>query len=651
VRVLDGTILVIDAVAGVQAQTETVWRIANKHQIPALAFVNKMDRMGADFSASLKSLENRLGIVPVPIQEPIGSEEEFVGTIDLISMEALLYNPQTDVDSVRMRRISLERASTSFPGIVEKATQSRRKMLNALAEIDEIFMDFYIEKGEHEGIYSIEEILQAIRRVCLARQGVPVLCGASLKGVGAEALLDSAISFLPSPIDRPLPIGRLEVCSTVQTKGRKKRAKSKKSKERDLESKIDLVEVDPLGDDLVAFAFKVVHDKRREPLVFVRVYAGKLISRKTVLNSSSQKVERPLQLMQVHADDYKTVDSIGPGQVAVVVGLKSTSTGDTITSREGPLKGIKLTGVNVPESVFSVAIEAERSDKQEALDSALKIICREDPSVSVETDQDTGQTILKGIGELHLEVVRDRLKREFEVAVHSSQVFIAYHESIAQEAFLSDDYEREFIPGRRMYAGMDIKVLPLENPSWPCEAEIDESAEEMLSAKESDDLLNCLLDACKRGPIGGYPMTGIKVILLAVRRDRDTSTGALCYAANSILHQCVKDAGAMLYEPMMALEVAVMPSYLGNVLGDLTSHRRATIREVDTSSEAENSKHATSRAMDRFVLHASVPLRELLGYASALRALSAGEATFSMHLEGYFPMEAAVAQKVLKSGL
>ncbi|KAG5192332.1 Mef2, mitochondrial translation elongation factor EF-G [Tribonema minus] len=667
VRVLDGAVLVLDAVAGVQAQTETVWRTATSHNVPAIAFVNKMDRQGADFNIAVQTLRNRLGVTPLPIQLPIGSEGGFKGAVDLIAMEGLVYQPggrwEGDVDTVELRRVALGELEGGCPGLSAAAAAARAELLMGMAEADEAFMDTYLSEGEAQGAYDVQTLLGALRRICLAQAGIPVLCGAALRGIGVEPLLDSAIAFLPSPLDRPPATGVLPANAGGQggvrgkrgKKGRKVAAAAAAGGGAGSEAWQGgggvYVTVDPLCDKLVALAFKVTHDRRREPLVFVRVYSGELHIKQPMLNATARQQEKAMQLMQVHADDYRSISTVTAGQVAAIVGLHNTRTGDTLTDQLGPYAGLQLSGVNIPEAVFSVAVEPDLSSQEATLEAALAIICREDPSVRFEADKDTGQTILRGIGELHLEVVCDRLGREFNVPVQQGRVYIAYREGISHAVEVSDDYdrEREVLPGRRMYAGLDLQLelLPEEEQSGPCEVELSETVLDELSAGEADELLRCLDDACGRGPVGGYPLMGARVTVTAVRKDADTSPGAVRYAAATIVRDAAIAAGAVLLEPVMACEVAVPPSHLGSVLSDLTTHRRAIIKEVDTSAE---SPAGASTALDRYTLHASVPLRELVGYASSLRALTAGEASFSMHLTGYAPMDPHTAKHVLKDG-
>ncbi|CAM9759472.1 unnamed protein product, partial [Laminaria digitata] len=420
-RVLDGAVLVLDGVAGVQAQTETVWRTAQKHEIPAVAFVNKMDREGADFKHVVGTLERRLGVLPLPLQMPVGSGNEFVGMVDLITMTAVLYQAGHDGlskmrtssrDSVSFVTLPLDHANDIFPGTLERANEARQELLWTLADADEGFAELVLERdrggegaGSDDGAsFSMPEILSALRRVCLSRAAVPVLCGASLRGIGVEPLLDSVSTFLPSPLDRPRPTGIVRVSKGGRGGGGgKKRARrggagggagegargARGAAGRAVGSGEPgaAFTVDPLQNDLVAFVFK---------------------AKVPVYNSTRGAQERPLQVLRVEADALRMVDSVSSGDVAVAVGMPHASTGDTLVALDGSSFGLQLDGVAIPPPVFSLAVEAESASQQArkraSFEAALAHMVREDPSLVVEVDEESGQTVLKGIGELHLEV-------------------------------------------------------------------------------------------------------------------------------------------------------------------------------------------------------------------------------------------------------
>ncbi|CAM9280876.1 unnamed protein product [Scytosiphon promiscuus] len=664
-RVLDGAVLVLDGVAGVQAQTETVWRTAQKHEIPAIAFVNKLDREGADFKHVLRTLERRLGVLPLPLQIPVGSGTEFVGMVDLVTMKAVLYQAGADGlgkmrasarDSVTFVSLELDHADLIFPGTLERANAGRQELLWALADADEAFAELVLERdqekeagdGDDNGgggdgggdLYTLPEILSAVRRVCLSRAAVPVLCGSSLRGIGVEPLLDSVSTFLPSPLDRPRPTGvvRSEMpASSRGGGGGKKRGRTSgraggvattavAAATGEGGSGNAVVDVDPLRDDLVAFVFKVTHDKQRGLLSFFRVYAGALEAKVPVYNSTRGAEERPLQVLRVEADDLRMVDSVSSGDVAVAVGLPHAATGDTLVALSGPLRGLQLDGVTVPPPVFSLAVEAESSTQQASFEAALAHMVREDPSLVVEVDEESGQTVLKGIGELHLEVACDRLRREFGVAVQTGQAYVAYREGISEETEIDEDYERTF-GGKTIAAGLTIRVTPTDDLSSPPEVEVSPKVEAELVKDEMDALLGGLNDALGRGPAGGYPMAGLTLRVLAARKfgDRVTTPGAVRFAAASAVARAVREAKGGLLEPMMEAEVSVPEAHVG-------------------------ARRAGMGMGVRHEIRVRVPLRELLGYATTLRSLSGGEASFTMELGGYARMDVDAQKAALDGG-
>lgn len=656
-RVLDGAVLIVDAVAGVQAQTETVWQTASRTGVPALAFINKMDREGADMQAAVASLQKRLGVNAIPVQIPIGSEGAFCGAVDLLTMRAIVYDEAKSAAVVQ--RIEVDELEQRFPGITRKAEKERTSMIEALAGVDEEFMEKYLEGGDGFGSInggaSLDDILGSLRRACLSRAIVPIVCGAALRGVGVEPLLDCITAFLPSPLDRPPPIGH--ICPAARAAAAAGAKVFKASKKKRAPSAIigtsnvsdphhhhhhNEVAVNPLQDELSALAFKVSHDSRRGLLVFLRVYSGILTAKQALYNSNNKAPERPLQLLQVQANEYKSVDSVGPGQVAAAVGLSHTYTGDTLTAVSGKLSGLVLAGVKVPEPVFSLAVEPELTVQQTALEAALATICREDPSVIAETDAASGQTVVKGIGELHLDIVCDRIRRDFNIPISTGRVYVAYKEGITEEAFISQDYDRTLAPGKRLFCGLDVTVKPLADPSLPCHIYLKTAARGILKAQEEDDLLSGLADACERGPLSGFPLSGMSLAVSAVRIDADTSPGALRYAASAIVAEAARAAQPVILEPIMACEISVPESQLGHVLTDLSGHRRATVKELDAP--------LTKGPLLRHTIHADVPLRELVGYASTLRAITAGEGSFSMQLHGYSAMDEQACKEVVERG-
>ncbi|CAM9839419.1 unnamed protein product [Ectocarpus sp. 4 AP-2014] len=709
-RVLDGAVLILDGVAGVQAQTETVWRTAQKHEIPAIAFVNKLDRQGADFKHVLGTLERRLGVLPLPLQArapstiiqeptnaqellcssiPVGTGTDFVGMVDLVTMTAVLYQAGADGlekmrasarDSVTFVTVPLDHANDIFPGTMKRANAARQELLWALADADEAFAELVLERDQRGGgcsddanddLYSLPEILSAVRRVCLSRAAVPVLCGSSLRGIGVEPLLDSVSTFLPSPLDRPRPTGvvREPTSRSGGGGGGKKRRRGEGAGVRaapgagatGTEEGGAVFEVDPLQDDLVAFVFKVTYDKQRGLLSFFRVYSGALEAKVSMYNATRGAEERPLQVLRVEADDLRMVDSVSSGDVAVAVGLPHAATGDTLVGLRGGLRGLQLDGVAVPPPVFSLAVEVESSSQQASFEAALAHMVREDPSLVVEVDEESGQTVLKGIGELHLEVACDRLRREFGVQVQTGQAYVAYREGILEETEIDEDYERTF-GGKTIAAGLTIRVTPTDDLSSAPEVQVSPEVEAGLVKDEMDALLGGLNDALRRGPAGGYPMTGLTLRVLAARKfgDRATTPGAVRFAAASAVGRAAREAGGGLLEPMMEAEVSVPDAHVGAVLQDLTANRRAEVRSVDGPELVAAAAAAAAGRGDgggggrgvgvRHEVRVRVPLRELLGYATTLRSLSAGEASFTMELGGYARMDEDAQRTALDGG-
>ncbi|CAM9289924.1 unnamed protein product [Discosporangium mesarthrocarpum] len=677
VRVLDGTVLILDGVAGVQAQTETVWRTADKHVIPSLAFVNKMDREGASLNSVLASLEKRLGVTPLPLQVPVGRSDSFRGVIDLITMQAILYQAGTDKrapvraasrDTVSFVAAPIEQAEEIDPGVIDRAHAARKSLVWALSDIDEEFFEVVLEGEEEEqnaepdhlagastgagvgaeageGIKT-HDFLSAIRRACLARSGVPVLLGASLRGIGVEPLLDGVVAFLPSPLERLPPTATMHSLASVGGKkgvGKRHRRKVPRKGVGDGNEVTGTVTVDPLGDRLVALVFKVTYDKQRGPLSFFRVYSGTLQAKAPVFNSTKGIEERPLQILRVEAGDLRAIDSVSTGDVAVAVGLSHTSTGDTLVDggRGVALPGLRLDGVSIPQPVFSLAVEPETTSQQGALEDALAQMMKEDPSLVVEVDGESGQTVLKGIGELHLEVVCERVRREFGVEVQTGQVYVAYREGILERAEMSQDYDR-VLAGKHLCAGISVVVTPEGDLGAPAEIELSEGVEASIEGEQIEALIGGLRDALSRGPVGGYPLAGLTLEVTELRAGEHSSPGAIRFAAASIVVEVVKAGGVGLLEPVMDTEVSISEAHLGAVLHDLSASRRAEVMSVEAPFNGSPGAGATGGGGGRHTVRARVPLRELLGYATALRSISAGEGSFTMEFGGYTRMDADV---------
>eukprot|EP01084_Bolivina_argentea_P023813 44480_1 len=660
VRVLDGVLLVLDGVAGVQAQTETVWRAASANGTPAVAFVNKMDRCGADFNMTLDSIRHRMGAAPIPICLPLFDtfstthNGSLVGLIDLISFEPLVYTSSEtdcrggDITHV-LQRPGWEKAEEVNPGIYEQSVLARRQSLLSLAETDEQFMEEYIEQGEEDGEYSADQVLGALSRSCRNRQGVPVLCGSAIRGIGIESMMDALITFLPGPLDCKHPKGMLEKFTAAQARYAKRARLGKRKKDpsgiqhqerRGPSSDAEPYVVDPENDPFSALAFKVIHERGRGALVYLRVYSGQMVPKKLLLNTSYGVKERPLQLLRVQADDYEIVHSVGPGEVVAAVGLTHTTTGDTLVHAGSPLSGLHLGGITTPPPVFRLAVETNSVSHEKPLEDALEVLKREDPSFQVQIDPESGQTLLLGIGELHLQVIVDRLVTEFRVPIKTGPPCINYKEAMRSKIddpiVMGEDFERGAEGGRapRMFAGLDLTLygeLDLsseELKAEKCYVELAPDALDALTPDEVDHLTSGLHDTLNRGAVGGYPLCGVRLIVNAVRRDADTTAGALMFAGMQLVRKALAADQGYLLEPMMRVEVTTPEDGVGKILNDLTGHRRASIRSIDTSSSGKD-------MLQRSMIYADVPLAKLVGYATNLRSISSGEASLSMVLHGY----------------
>jgi elongation factor G len=610
-RVLDGSVIIVDAVSGVQAQTQTVWRQVQKQHIPSIAFVNKMDRDGASFTRTVESLRKKLGANPVPIQMPIGSEDKFLGVVDLISMRKFTWEGVSKTSIAPTVQV-LQKNDALY----DEAVQRREALLEAVAEVDEVFMERYLELSDAPEVDGVPatlalikagELLDALRRSCLRNTLVPILCGASLRGKGVEPLLDSVLAFLPNPLDnRPF--------SAVDKK-------TSTTKELTAASK-----------DFCALAFKVTYDAARGPLVFARVFSGTLTAKHTLYNASQEKKERINQLLAVSADDLATLPQCGPGEVCCLVGLKHTSTGDTLVIDGSPLRSYVLEGLNVPPPVFALAVEPEKTSLQDELEKALKIMCLEDPSLKMEVSAESGQTLIRGIGELHLEIVIDRLKRQFGLEVTTGQAYVAYREGLqAQEKFKRKfTYDRTVGP-RRLFATVEFSVHPTGTVDAPA-VTLDEAVQEALSVEEYASLHDGLHAALSRGP-RGYPVVGVNITARTVTRDADTTPGAVRACASLFISDLLRNEDErVLLEPMMYVEVELPEKFVGGVLSDLTVQRRAHIRDIIANVDA---KH---------IIQAQVPLATMLGYATSLRSMTQGEGSFSAEYDTHLPVDPSVAK-------
>ena len=623
VRVLDGAVVIVDAVSGVQAQTRTVWKQAEKQQTASILYVNKMDRVGANFERSLKSVQDSLSCIPIAIQVPIGEGETFAGVIDLITMDKITWPPRLVGNKLPSTPI-VSRLNES-DGLYPLAFRSKRKMLEIMAELDEFMLGKYLDLPEVDtneikdidyfNTISVSEVVGCLRRLCLARLALPTVCGSSLKGVGVELLLNSVSAFLPSPVDR----GTFSAVhhGTKRTK--------------DLQS---------TGTDLIALAFKVDCDVNRGVMVYVRAFSGSISAKQTLFNSSKKLTERVTGLFTVAANQLRPVEIVTAGQVACVMGLKRTFTGDTLVADKSPLVGYELPGLSVPDPVFSQAVEPERSSQQTALEQALHTLCIEDPSLRVEIDKDSGQTVIRGMGELHLEIVCDKLRTRFNIEVSRGRAYVAYRETLPADYTCQDlrsVYDRT-LGSRRLFAVLVVSVSSSGGLA-PSEVTVFEEVETALRPEELSALMSGLHDALLRGP-RGYPVVGLRIDVQAVERDGDTTPGALraCAAVlvDALMRGSKSDSSvpSVLLEPVMALEIEVPSEYLGAVLSDLTGSRRGVVHDVMSAGEGRLSK-----------VLGRVPLATMVGYSSSLRSASQGEGVFSLEYSDHEAVDPAYADK------
>ncbi|GAB4252275.1 MAG: elongation factor G [Acidobacteriota bacterium] len=591
-RVLDGAVAVFDAVAGVEPQSETVWRQADKYRVPRIAFMNKMDRPGADFFQSVESIRKKLRAHPVPIQIPLGKEETFEGVIDLVRMRAIVY--RSDILGAKYDITEIPKEYR------EQAEEWREKMIEAVAEVDHELLEKYLENHE----IAEEELVAAIRRGTLSLSLVPCLCGSAFKNKGVQPLLDAVVDYLPSPLDIPPVEGVKPGTDEIVTR----RAAD--------------------DEPFAALVFKIMTDPYVGQLAFLRVYSGSLHSGTTVYNATKDKDERIGRLLKMHANKREEIDEVYAGDIAAAVGLKTVTTGDTICDKRAP---IVLEAMEFPEPVISVAIEPKTPQDQDKLGLSLNKLMQEDPTFRVHTDPDTGQTIISGMGELHLEIIVDRLTREFGVGANVGKPQVAYKESITRAAEGEGRFVRQ-TGGRGQYGHAKIRIEPLPPGSG---FEFENAIVGGVIPKEFIDPVRIgVEEAMEAGVLAGYPVEDVKVTLYdGSYHEVDSSEIAFKIAGSMAFKDAAKKAAPILLEPIMRVEVVVPEEYMGAVISDLNSRRgRVTSMEPRGSSQ---------------VIQALVPLSEMFGYATQLRSLTQGRATYSMHFAQYEPLPQPLADELI----
>ena len=595
-RVLDGAVAVFDGVAGVEPQSETVWRQADRYGVPRMCFINKLDRTGADFYMCVDMIVSRLNAVPLVLQLPIGNEADFIGVVDLVTMKALTWRGETSLGE--------EYSIEDIPADLQaKAEEWREKLLETLSENDDAVMEKYLEGEE----LSVEEIKAGIRRATLAATVTPVLTGTAFKNKGVQPMLDAVVAYLPSPLD------------VEGIQGHK------------VGNEEELMTRKPSEDEpFSALAFKIMSDPHLGKLTYVRVYSGKLATGTQVLNSTKDRKERIGKIYRMHANKREEIDSTGAGDIVAVMGLKDTTTGDTLCDASNP---VVLESMTFPEPVISVAIEPKTKSDQEKLGTAIQRLAEEDPTFRVSTNEETGQTIIEGMGELHLEVLVDRMKREFKVEANVGKPQVAYRETLTKAVEKVEYTHKKQTGGSGQFGRVIIKIEPNteEGGGYLFENKVTGGRIPREYIPSVDE--GCQ-EAMENGILAGYPMVDVKVTLLdGAYHDVDSSELAFKIAGSMAFKEGAGRAKPALLEPMMAVEVTTPEDFMGDVIGDLNS-RRGQVQAMEERSGAR-------------VVQALVPLSEMFGYVGDLRSRTQGRASYSMQFDSYAQVPQAVATEII----
>jgi elongation factor G len=601
-RVLDGAVAVFDGKEGVEPQSETVWRQADKYDVPRICFVNKMDKLGADFYFTVDTIIKRLGAKPLVIQLPIGAESEFEGVVDLVEMRALTWRGDSKGDVEMGAKYAVEEIPAD---LAEKAAEYRKLLLETVAETDDALLEKYFGGEE----LTVAEIKGAIRKLTVSSQIYPVLCGSAFKNRGVQPMLDAVIDYLPNPLDVPATEAR---------------------DPRD-EEKIILRHPDA-SEPFAALAFKVAVHPFFGRLTYVRVYSGRLDSGAQVINSTKGKKERIGKIFQMHANKENPVDFVTAGHIYAVIGLKDTTTGDTLCD---PNEQVVLESMTFPEPVISVAIEPKTKQDQEKLGTAIQKLAEEDPTFRVEQNQETGQTVIHGMGELHLDILVDRMKREFKVEANVGKPQVAYRETIRRAVAKHDYTHKKQTGGSGQFAKIQFGLEPLEITAEQT-YEFDNKVTGGRIPREYIPSIDAgFQDALQVGILAGYPMVGVKAILLdGAAHDVDSSEMAFKIAGSMGFKEAARKADPVLLEPLMAVEVRTPEEYMGDVIGDINS-RRGQIQAMEDAAGVK-------------VVTAKVPLSEMFGYIGDLRSKTSGRAVYSMAFESYAEVPKAVADEIIQ---
>ncbi len=591
-RVLDGAIAVFDSVAGVEPQSETVWRQADRYAVPRIAFINKLDRTGADFFASVQSMVDRLGAKPVPIQLPVGQEEHHRGVVDLVEMRAITYADDLGT-KMEIEEIPAE--------LLEQAQEYHHQLIDSVADHDDELMETYLVD---ETAVTPEMLKRALRAATLDISVTPVLAGSAFKNKGVQPLLDAVVDYLPSPLDVP-PIHGI-----------------------DPRTEHELSRLPALDEPFAALAFKVMSDPYVGKLTYIRVYSGQLKAGDRVLNTTTGKTERIARILQMHANHREEREDLGAGEIAALVGVKNTTTGDTLAVETAP---IKLESMEFPEPVISVAVEPKTKGDQDKLGQGLQRLTEEDPTFRVRTDEETGQTLIAGMGELHLEIIVDRLKREFSVDANVGRPQVAYRETIDRPV---QKIEGKFVRqtgGRGQYGHAVIDMEPFSGGGY-------EFVDKIVGGKIPKEYIPSvdlgIQEAMEAGVLAGYPVVDIRVELVdGSFHDVDSSEISFKVAGSMAFKEAMKRAKPKLLEPVMAVEVVTPEEYLGDVMGNLNS-RRGRVEHLEPRGNAQS-------------IRAKVPLAEMFGYATDLRSMTQGRATFTMQFDKYEDVPQSIATELV----
>ncbi|MCK2236849.1 MULTISPECIES: elongation factor G [unclassified Crossiella] len=595
-RVLDGAVAVFDGKEGVEPQSETVWRQADKYDVPRVCFVNKMDKLGADFYFTVKTIIERLGAKPLVIQLPIGSESEFEGVVDLVQMKALTWRGDTKKGE--------DYAVEEIPAdLVERAAEYRLALVEAVAETDDALMEKYLDGGE----FTVEEIKAGIRHITINSQAYPVLCGSAFKNKGVQPMLDAVVDYLPTPLDVPSVKGTLQDGVT------------------------EAVRNADASEPFAALAFKIMTHPFFGKLTYIRVYSGKVAAGAQLINATKDRKERLGKLFQMHANKENPVDDAAVGHIYAVTGLKETTTGDTLAD---PQKPIVLESMTFPDPVIKVAIEPKTKADQEKLGIAIQKLAEEDPTFQVKLDEETGQTTISGMGELHLEVLVNRMKSDFKVEANVGKPQVAYRETIRRKVEKYSYTHKKQTGGSGQFAKVIINIEPLDTSEGAMYEFDNKVTGGRIPREYIPSVDQGAQDAMQYGVLAGYPLVGVKVTLTdGAYHEVDSSEMAFKVAGSIALKEAARQASPALLEPVMAVEVTTPEDYMGEVIGDLNS-RRGQIQSMGERSGVR-------------VVNALVPLSEMFGYVSDLRSKTQGRANYSMQFDSYAEVPQNVAKEII----